>query len=175
MWPIVVKYGSAAGGIAVLVLLSAFMLGGVDSARFVLREPLGIALLFLSMVAIPLGLFRWQLFAKGNLYAWQLFLGGVAMSLVASLITGIYTLALYEWADPGFMQWYRTTEMAPLAQQQDLSPDIRAEALARIANESPMLFDVTGQTLSIAIAVLGWGTLISIFSALLLKKDAQRS
>jgi len=166
------KYGIYAGGImsVLFFLFHILFMKILDEKMWSIGEIIGYSFMVLSLAAIFFGIKSYRdKVLNGKIAFGKAFLLGLGISVVASLIFGLYTFFLYNVIQPDLsskmIEMYRE-KIRTSGQAQE----IITKQLAEFESEAVQWSNPVAQVLLMVFTVLPLGILISLVSAAILKR-----
>ena len=160
------RYGILAGAAMVLVF-SLWLMLFKDPKFYRIGEVVGYTTMILSLLAVYFGI-RHERERLGGI-GFRRGLGvGLQIALVAGVMFGIFTFALYEWVDPEFAERYQEQYIEHIQNSGASQERIDAE-LAKMESMKELLQSSLFQALLMFVTVFGLGLVIALFSALILR------
>jgi len=165
------KYGLIAGGAMVLVFSVSLKLMK-DPRFYSLAELLGYTTMLLSLLAIFFGI-RHERERLGRIGFGRGFGVGLQIAVIAGIMFGIFTFALYKWLDPGLTDRYQQQYIEQIKNSGAPQERIDKE-LARMQSMGDLVHNSYFQAFVMFATVFALGLIIALFSALILRTRTPR-
>ena len=166
------RYGVIAGG-AMALVISVWLILFKDPKFYRLGEVIGYTTMILSLLAVFFGI-RHERERLGRIGFGRGLGVGLQIALIAAVVFGLFTFALYEWIDPEFAERYQEQYIEHITNSGASQASIDKE-LAKMESMADLIENSFFQAFLMFVTVFMLGLVIALFSALILRSRGDGS
>ena len=165
----ILKYGIIAGGIMLVVFTLSWLILGMEPENYTISEIIGYTAMILSLLTIYFGIKNFkENISGGKITYGKALLVGLQITLIASLIFGVFTYVVVELLYPNFTEEYYQ-HYTDQIKNSGLPQEEIDKQLEELNSMADLMHSSFFQGFLMFITVFAIGLIISLVSSFILK------